>query len=100
MSKSKWVFSFLSDLLHHGVLEGIAQAEGAVAVHVVVHPLVHRRGLFGDRFQRGMRMEQGERGGKAVVGDAEDADAAVVVGYVLDEPVDGVIGVGGFVVPP
>ena len=42
-------------------------------------------------------MQQGQAGGEAVVGDAVDADAAVVVRDVLDQPVDGVVGVGGLV---
>ena len=42
-------------------------------------------------------MNQRHQGQKAVVGDAEDADLAVGLGDVLDQPVDGVVGVGGFV---
>ena len=83
-------------LLEHRVLEGIALAQRPVAMHVVVHPLVHGRGLLADCLEGRVGMEQCERGGEAVVRHAEHADVAVV-GDVLDEPVDAVVGVGGFV---
>ena len=50
-------------LLHDGILEGVAFAEGAVAMHIVVHPLIDGRGLFADCFERGIGMEQGQAGG-------------------------------------
>src|SRR5262250_1904158 len=34
---------------------------------------------------------------KAWIRDAPDTNAAIVVGYVLNQPVNGVVGVGGFV---
>ena len=45
-------------LLQHRVLERIALAHRAVAMVVVVHPLVHGRGLLAHRLERRMRMEQ------------------------------------------
>ena len=44
-----------------------------------------------------MGMDERHEGQKAVVGDAENADLAVGFGNVVDQPVDGVVGVGGFV---
>ena len=82
-------------LFHHRVFEVVAEAEGAVAVVVVVHPLIARRGLLADRLERRVRVSSIARGGVAVVGDAQGADAAVVVRHVLDQPVDGVPGVAG-----
>ncbi len=49
-------------LLHDGIFEGVAFAESAVAVHVVIHPLIDGGGLFADGLQRGIGMEQGEAG--------------------------------------
>ena len=44
-----------------------------------------------------MRIDERHQGQEAVVGDAEDADLAVGFGNVFDQPVDGVVGVGGVV---
>ena len=41
-------------LFHDGVFEVIAEAQGSVAMVVVVHPLVHRRSLFTYRLERRM----------------------------------------------
>ena len=72
-------------------------AEGAVVEPVVAHPAidhgVHRDGDL----ERRVRMDERHQRQEAVVGDAEDADLAVGLGNVLDQPVDGVVGVGGFV---
>src|ERR1035438_3562153 len=43
-------------LFEHGIFESVTFAQCAIPVIVVVHPLVHWRGLFADRFQRGVRM--------------------------------------------
>src|ERR1039457_2088735 len=63
----------------------------------VAEELVGGGGLLDDGFEGGMRVERGHDGGPTVVGGSGDAGAAVVVGDVFDEPVDGVPGVGGFV---
>ena len=55
------------------------------------------RRLRGDRFQRRVRIDGRDRGGPAAVGHAEHADLAIIVGQIFDQPVDAVIGVGGFV---
>src|SRR5437870_764033 len=70
-------------LLQDRVFEGIALTERTVAVHVVVHPLIDRRGLLRNRLECRMRMEQCQRGREAVVRHAVDADLAVVVWNVL-----------------
>src|SRR5579872_7575951 len=44
-----------------------------------------------------MRVDHAHRNEVAVVGDAVHSDAAVVVRDILDEPVDRVVRVGGFV---
>ena len=80
-----------------GVLEAIAQAKRSVVVKVVAQELVGGRGLFDGGFERGVGIEGGHHGGPSAVGGAGNARAPVVVGDVLDEPVDGVPGVGGFV---
>ena len=87
----------LIGLLQHGVFEGITLTQCAVAVIVIVHPLIDGRCLLADGFERGVRMKEGQTCGEAVVGDSVNAHLAVVVGYVFDEPVDGVVGIVGFV---
>ena len=64
---------------------------------IVAHPDVDHGGLRRDGFHGGMRIDAGGYGEKSGIGDAEDADAAVVVGNVFEEPGDGVVGVGAFV---
>jgi hypothetical protein len=41
-----------------------------------------------------MRIDERHQGKKAVVGDAKNADLAVGLGDILDEPVDAVVSVG------
>ena len=87
----------LIGLLHDRVFKVVALAQRAEAVVVVVHPLIDGRGLLADRLQRRMRMKQRERSGQAIVGDAVHPDLAVVVRDILHQPLDRVVGVGGFV---
>ena len=82
----------LVGLLEHGILEGVALPQRAVPVVVVVHPLVHRGRLLADRSEGGVRVQQGQGGGQAVVRHPEHADVAVVRDM-PHEPVDGVVGV-------
>jgi len=64
---------------------------------VVAAPAIdHRVHGHGD-FQRGMGIEEGHQRQESVVRDAEDTDVAVRLRDVLDEPVDGVVGVGGVI---
>ena len=86
----------LVGLLEHGVLECVALAQRPVAVVVVVHPLIDRSGLLAHRLQRGVRMQQRQRGGQTVVRHARHADVAVVR-HMLDEPVDAVVRVSGLI---
>ena len=72
-------------------------AESAVVEPVVAEPAVHHR-VHGYRHpERRVGVDERHQGREAVVGDAEDADPAVGLRHVLDEPVDGVPGVGGVV---
>src|SRR5580765_5471628 len=87
----------LVGLLHDGVFEIVALTKRSVAVIVVVHPLIHGRSLLAHGFESGMGMEQRQRGGQAVVGNAVHADLAVVVGNILDEPFDRIVGISCFV---
>ncbi len=45
----------------------------------------------------GMGVDDGGRGVEAGIGDAPDANLAVVVGHMLEQELDGVVGVGGVV---
>ena len=63
-------------------------------MHVVVHPLVDGRCLLADRLERRVRLEQRHPGGHPIVRDAVHPHFAVVVGDVLHQPVDAVVGVG------
>ena len=68
--------------------------EGAVVEPVVPHPAVHH-GVHRHRHLEGrVRVDQRHQRQEAVVGDAEDADLAVALGDVLDQPVDGVVRIG------
>ena len=88
---------FLGGFEQSGVLEPVAEPEGAVVVKVVADEHVGRRGLLGNRLQRRVGLEQRHGGRPAGIGNAVDAHAAVIVGGVLQQPLDGVIGVGAFV---
>src|SRR6266481_9309832 len=72
-------------------------AEGTVVKPVVAHPAVdHRIHRYSD-FESGMRIDKGHQRSEAVVGDAKDADLAVGFGNIFNEPVDGVVSVGGVI---
>ena len=60
---------------------------------VPVKPIRHRR-LRRDRFDRRMPVDAGHRGVEARIRDTVDADAAIVVRHVLDQPIDRVVSVG------
>src|SRR5882762_1575786 len=84
----------LVGLFHHGIFEVVALAQRAVAVVVIIHPLVDRRGLFADGLQRWVRLQQRQRRGQAVVGDSVHPNLAAVVGHIFRQPLDAVVGVG------
>ena len=44
-----------------------------------------------------MRIDQRHQRQKAVVGDAEDSDFAIGFRNIFDQPIDGVVGVGGVI---
>ena len=81
----------LVGLFIYGVLERIALAQRAVAVIVVVHPLVRGRCLLRDRFQRRVRVQECHRRGEAIVGDTEHPHLTAVPGHVLDQPLDRIV---------
>ncbi len=84
--------------LHEGdVFEAVAEAEGAVVVEIVAQELIGGGRLRRDGLEGRMRVEHRHHGEPAAVGDAEHADAAVVVRHVLEQPVDRVVSVGAFV---
>ncbi len=76
--------------------EAHGQGEGSVVVHVVEEPVGDRR-LRRGSLERRVRVDHPCGGVETGVGDAPKADPAVVVRQVLDEPVDGVEGVGALV---
>ena len=79
------------------VVVAVGLAEGAVVEKVVAEPDVGHGGLRGDGADGGMGIDAGFGSEEAGVGNAHDADAAVVAGDVFEEPGDGVVGVSGFV---
>ncbi len=87
----------LVGLFHDRVFKVVAFAERAETVVVVVHPLIHRRGLLADGSQRRVRMEERECGREAIIGDAEHPHLAVVIGNVFNQPLHRIIGIGGLV---
>ena len=62
-------------------------------VPVVADEPVGDRRLRRGRLERGVGVDHAGGGVEAGIGDAPHADLAVVVGHVLDQPVDGVVGV-------
>ncbi len=78
-------------------VEHVRQKERAVVMEVVADEPVGDGRLRRDSLERGMRVNGSHGGVEARIGDAPDADASIVVGNVLDEPVDAVIGVTGLV---
>ena len=87
----------LVGLLHHGVFKVVTLAQRAVAVVIVIHPLIDGRGLFAHGFQRRVRVKKSERGRQAVVGNTVHANVPVVVRHIFHQPVDRVVGVRSLV---
>src|SRR5215467_11919855 len=88
---------FLVSLFHNGVLEGIALAQRAVAMVVIVHPLIDRGSLLADGLERWVGIKKRKSGGQAVIRDTKHAHLAVVVRDVLYEPFDAVVSIGRFI---
>ncbi len=82
---------------HGGVLEPVTQAEGAVVVEIITQIHVRWRRLFGDGLERRVRLDHRHGRQPAAVGNSQHAHASVVVRNVLEQPVDGVVGVGALV---
>ena len=80
-------------------VEGVREPEDAVAVEVVADEPVGDGGLRRRRLERGVGAHQAARGVEPGVGDPPLADPAVVVGDVLRQPLDRVVGVGRLVDP-
>lgn len=75
----------------------ILEQEGPVVVHVVAEEPVGGRGLWGDSFEGGVTGHCTEGGISAGVADAPEADSFVIIGDIVDEKFDGIVGVGGFI---
>ena len=75
-----------------GVEHECAAVIGVVAHEEVGHGSLRRRG-----FQRGMRVDDAGGSVEAGIGNSPDSGVAVVVGHVLEQPVDGVVEVGAVV---
>ena len=81
-------------------VETRGEEERAVVMEVVPDKPVRHRRLRGDGLNRGMRINGSHGSVEARVRDAPDANIAVVIANVLDEPVNGVVGIGGLVDVP
>ena len=77
--------------------EHLRQVEGAVVMEVVAEEPVGDGCLRRDSLERGMGVDGRHDGVEAGIGDAPGADASVVVGDVLDQPRDAVIGIAGLI---
>ncbi len=80
-----------------GEVAEIDLPERTVVEPVVAHPAIDHRALRRRHLERRMRIGQRHHHGEAFIGRAEHADASVGLGHVLDQPVDGVPGVGGVI---
>ena len=88
---------FLPPLHHRDVLEAVGQPEGAVVVEVVAQEHRGRRRLGRHRLERRVGVEHRHDGEPARIRHAEHPDPPVVAGHVLEQPRDGVPGVGALV---
>src|SRR5262249_11783920 len=75
-------------LFQDGVLERVAQPEGAETMVIVVHPLIDGGGLLADRLQGRMRPQQGGGRRISIVGNTADSHPPIVVRYILYQPID------------
>ena len=73
------------------------QVEGAVMISVVAVAHVAHGGLRRDRLQRRMRVHQAEGGEKSGIRNAPDTGLSVIIRHILNEPIDGVPGIGALV---
>ena len=79
------------------ILQAVAQPERAVMMEIVTQVHVGRRGLLGNSFQRRMRIDHRHHSQPPAIGNPQHSRASVVVGHVLEQPLDGVVGVRAFV---
>lgn len=77
--------------------EGIQLGESAVVVKIIPNEPIGNGCLWRNCFQCRMCIYQRHGGIKTRVRNAQNAYSAVIVGYVLYQPVDGIIGVAAFV---
>ena len=87
----------LGRLHHRDVFEAVAEPKRPMMMEVVTEELIGRRRLRRDRLEGRMRLQHTHDREPPAVGDAEHADAAVIVGNVFEQPVDRVVGVGPFI---
>ncbi len=66
-------------------------------VGIVSHEQIRHGSLRRGCLQRGMRVDDAGRGKEAGIGNSPDANAAIVVGDIFQQPVDGVISVGAVI---
>ena len=74
----------LVGLFEHGVFKIVTLAQRAIAMVVVVHPLVDGRGLFADGLEGRVRVQEREPGGQTIVGDSIHPDLSRVVKDVVE----------------
>ena len=79
------------------ILKRIAEAKSTIVKEIVAEENIAHAGLLGNGFQRGVRVDHAHGDQKSVVGNAVQADPAVVARHIFDQPIDGVVGVGAFV---
>jgi len=79
------------------VFESVTEPERAIMMKVVAEEEIAHTGLLRGRLQRGMRVDRADERQPAGIGYTGDANFAIVIGYMLHQPVDGVPGVGAFV---
>src|SRR6202021_83502 len=80
-----------------GMFEAVIESKSAVSPKIITQPLVHGRGLRGNRNDGRMRIAGGHQREFRIVGDAKQPYLAVAVRNVLDQPSDCIPGVGRLV---
>ena len=81
----------------HVEVEAVGQHERAVVVGIVAHVVIGDGSLRRHRDQRGVRVDHAGGGVEAGLRNAVHAYLAGIAGHVVDQPLDGVVGIGALV---
>ena len=84
------------DALADDIVNG-RDSESAIMEVIIADPGIDHRALWRSGFQGRVRVDFGHQGGEAEIGGTDHTDLAVGFRRMFHQPVDGVIGIGGFI---